>query len=365
MKQIKRPIYLKKLIDSKNNGEIKIITGIRRCGKSYLLFNIFNKYLIDNGVKEKNIIKKVFCKIFDKIKEKNMVKKQIQKCNSDIIISTNLKYNNFINKYCKENTVKIFWEHTDPENNKKYINKAPLLLDFELEQVLKEYKNDFSPTDKLKLIKKIMPLVEEIPNNIIQNEYIRLVADRINVDEQSLIREVNRSKTYIPVINKEFSQIVTKTSNICEKAQKNLLSLFLITGSNSDINNLIEITRNVKFTDENLKNIYLTIDKLSYQLNNKVENLIQALYKEFAEDNELKEIITDLIYIADSFKNLSEKDFKTVVHENIAKIQQYQADCEKRELVSKYKNLNDDDIESMQFQMQLREKIRNKQTIGE
>ena len=39
-----------------NNGMIKIITGIRRCGKSYLLFEIFYNYLIENGVDDSHII---------------------------------------------------------------------------------------------------------------------------------------------------------------------------------------------------------------------------------------------------------------------------------------------------------------------
>ena len=53
---IKREHYLKKLIDRKDNGLIKVITGIRRCGKSYLLFNLFYDYLISIGVKTENII---------------------------------------------------------------------------------------------------------------------------------------------------------------------------------------------------------------------------------------------------------------------------------------------------------------------
>jgi len=57
MKQIERPIYLRKLINAKDNGSVKIITGIRRCGKSYLLFNIYNDYLINNGINKENIIK--------------------------------------------------------------------------------------------------------------------------------------------------------------------------------------------------------------------------------------------------------------------------------------------------------------------
>ena len=54
--EIKRDIYLNRLIKRKNNGLIKVITGIRRCGKSYLLFKLFYDYLINLGVPEDNII---------------------------------------------------------------------------------------------------------------------------------------------------------------------------------------------------------------------------------------------------------------------------------------------------------------------
>lgn len=57
MKEIKRDMYLNKLIDKKGNGLIKIITGIRRCGKSYLLDPLFKSHLIETGVKKDHIIK--------------------------------------------------------------------------------------------------------------------------------------------------------------------------------------------------------------------------------------------------------------------------------------------------------------------
>ena len=55
--EIKRDYYLKQLIDGLDNGLVKIVTGIRRCGKSYLLDPIFKNYLIEQGVKEDHIIK--------------------------------------------------------------------------------------------------------------------------------------------------------------------------------------------------------------------------------------------------------------------------------------------------------------------
>lgn len=58
--EIKRDFYLKKLISRRNNGLIKVITGIRRCGKSYLLNTIFHNYLLENGVDENHIIRFAF-----------------------------------------------------------------------------------------------------------------------------------------------------------------------------------------------------------------------------------------------------------------------------------------------------------------
>ena len=54
--EIKRDYYLQELIDRIDNRIIKIITGIRRCGKSYLLNKIFRDYLINNGIDEEHII---------------------------------------------------------------------------------------------------------------------------------------------------------------------------------------------------------------------------------------------------------------------------------------------------------------------
>lgn len=58
--EISRDVYLNRLVVRKHNGFIKVITGIRRCGKSYLMNKIFYKHLLDEGVKKENIIKFAF-----------------------------------------------------------------------------------------------------------------------------------------------------------------------------------------------------------------------------------------------------------------------------------------------------------------
>ena len=54
--EIKRDLYLQKLIDRQWNGMVKIITGIRRGGKSYLLRTLFRNYLLSQGVNDARII---------------------------------------------------------------------------------------------------------------------------------------------------------------------------------------------------------------------------------------------------------------------------------------------------------------------
>ena len=58
--EIKRDFYLDKLIAKKANGFIKVITGLRRCGKSYLVFTQFRNHLIDTGIKKDHIIEVAF-----------------------------------------------------------------------------------------------------------------------------------------------------------------------------------------------------------------------------------------------------------------------------------------------------------------
>ena len=69
-KEIRRDYYLEQLIKRKSNGFIKIVTGIRRCGKSYLLRTLFKKHLIESGMDESHIVEMAF-DLFDYIEFRN------------------------------------------------------------------------------------------------------------------------------------------------------------------------------------------------------------------------------------------------------------------------------------------------------
>ena len=57
---IQRDTYLNKLIERQNNGMVKVITGIRRCGKSFLLFKLYKEYLLNSGINADHVIEIAF-----------------------------------------------------------------------------------------------------------------------------------------------------------------------------------------------------------------------------------------------------------------------------------------------------------------
>ena len=250
------------------------------------------------------------------------------------------------------------------------LEQAPLLVDFQIESILKTYQKGMSPTEKSSIVKELMPYLAEINNNIVRGEYVKIVANRLDINEGGMHNELKKylnngfSDTYSPkpAVKKQLAPIVKKSLNISEKAQKNLLSMYLVNESTYSIQTLSNILKDVDFTNETLIIVKNTIDKLVQRINN-VKELTETLYTEFAEDYEVKDIITDLIYLSDSFKDLSEKDFKTAINENIETINAFKEKEVKSHLRSQYKEVNDDDIKAIEKQIQLKELLKNKNKL--
>ena len=245
-----------------------------------------------------------------------------------------------------------------------YVENAPLLLDYQLGKALSSFGKNLSPDEKLDAVNKILPILSEIKNDIILNEYIKIISSRINVEENALKKQLKIVTTSAiqPIQQKKTN--IKKRINPSQKAQKNLLSMYLTSVDENDIRTLNEKITNVEFDDEKLRYIKNTIDKLVNTVNNELD-LTNSLYITFAEDNEFKDIITDLIYISDSFKNLSRTDFCAVIDENIQTIKKNELMSEVKELRKKCKNAEDNDIEAIRYQMMLKEKIESKYKEGQ
>ncbi len=243
------------------------------------------------------------------------------------------------------------------ESYKEYMAHAPLLLDFQLNNIMKEKPK--TPIEKTKTVKEIIPLLKEIRNEIVQSEYIRMIANTLNIDENALMREVKKAQSFEAEKNTNIEKIVKKNIPISEKAQKNLLSVFLVTDNHFSFDEIKKMIGDTAFTDETLINVKTTIDKLTCTVNN-VKELVEQLYTAFAENQEVQRIITDLITTSETFQNLDDKDFATAIRENINKINECQKQKEQEQIRNLYKSANDNDTEALKIQMQLRDKINNR-----
>ena len=243
------------------------------------------------------------------------------------------------------------------ESYKEYMNHAPLLLDFQLNAILKE--KPATPVEKTKTVKEIIPILIEIQNKIIQAEYVKMIADTLQIDENALLSELKSVQMSEELKKPDVERIVKKNIPISEKAQKNLLSVFLVTDNHFSFEQIRQMVDSTEFTDETLINVKSTIDKLTCTVNN-VKELIEKLYTAYADDPDIIKLITDLISISETFQNLDDDDFVTAIRENISKIKECQTKKEQEKIRNLYKSANDNDTEALKIQMQLRDKINNR-----
>ena len=247
------------------------------------------------------------------------------------------------------------------ETFKDIVKQAPLLIDYQINSFLKDKHKYKTPQEKTRYIKSFIPVLMEINNEIIRSEYVKMVADAIGINENSLETEIRKLKFgsgFESNTETDIKKIVTKSLTISEKVQKNLLSVFFVPDSHFTFARINEMIDNSYFTNETLINVKSTIDKLILTVNN-VKELIEQLYTEYIEKPEMQKVLTDLISISETFTNLKPEDFECAIRENIARIKRCQWEEEKEKLRKMYKNADEDETEALKFQMQLRDKINN------
>ena len=241
----------------------------------------------------------------------------------------------------------------------EHAKNAPLLIDFLLNNTLKN-KNDIkTPQEKSELVSQLIDILKDVNNKIIQSEYVKMVSEIIHVDEKALLKELSKANANI---NYHFtvqdnSGNVTKSSQLELKAQKNLLSVFLSVDSPLNYFRINELLPENIIRDEKLIIVKNTIDKLSCTVNN-VRELTKELYTQFIEDDNLTQILTDLIGYSEAFNGLDSEEFTNTIRENISRLNRLYKEKENKELREKYKEVNNDEIEALKLQMQLRDKLK-------
>lgn len=240
---------------------------------------------------------------------------------------------------------------------KMYMQNAPLFIDFQLNNILQEKDKCSTPQEKAQFIKQLIPVLSEIKNKIIRSEYIDMVAQTLTVDPDAIRSEIrNFERANLPQVERIVKN-VTKNETVLKKAQKNLLSVFLASGNVLSYQQLNELLPENIIQDETLIIVKNTIDKLACTINN-VKELVKNLYTEFIEDDNLTHILTDIVELSESFNGLEADELENAVKENIARLKRCYQEKEAEIIRRQYKQVNDNDIEALKLQMQLRDKIK-------
>ena len=241
----------------------------------------------------------------------------------------------------------------------EYAKNAPLLIDFLLNNTLKNRSEAKTPQEKAELVNQIIEILKDVNNKIIQSEYVKMVSGILDVDEKALLKELSKAN-----IDNDYrfrvqdsGTNVTNSSQFEVKAQKNLLSVFLTTDSPLNYMRINEMLPENIIRDEKLIIVKNTIDKISCTINN-VRELTKELYTKFIEDDSLTQILTDLIGYSEAFSGLSAEEFEQAVKENVSRLERCYRETEAKKIREKYKQVNDNDIEALQIQMQLRNKLK-------
>ena len=242
---------------------------------------------------------------------------------------------------------------------KEYIKNAPLLIDFLLNNILREKNSAQTPQEKAELVEKIIEILKDVNNKIIQSEYVKMVSTVLEIDEEAILKELARHERQGALIERNLNtkKVVTNSSQFEIKAQKNLLSVFLANDSSLTFNQINEMLPENIIQDETLIIVKNTIDKLACTINN-VKELTKSLFTEFIEDENLTQIITDLVELSEAFNGLEPDEFESAVRENIIRLKRCYQEKEAEKLRQQYKQVNNDEIEALKIQMQLRDKIK-------
>ena len=240
---------------------------------------------------------------------------------------------------------------------KKVVNQAPLLIDYQINRIMKSKEKIETPQEKSKVTQDLIPILSDIRNSIIRNEYIKLVSEKLMIDEESLNIEVKKSLQ--KVIKKEKISNQGKRQNLEENhisAQKNLLSLYFLNSEKLSplcINNYLE---EVNFTEENISLIKNEISKSLKEITDP-EKLSNELFTKLAENEEAKKILVDVICLVDEKKGMNTSSLEQYIKDHIAFLRRCVLSEQQNKLKTQYYASNKDDISSLEQQQLVKELI--------
>ncbi len=242
----------------------------------------------------------------------------------------------------------------------KKIEHAPLLLDYQLNQIYKEIKGKITPQEKSSLVIQIADILSEIKNPVISDDYIKVASFKLGVSEEILKAQVkNKQQDEFLILKVEnelplnINKIIQKdTQNQLELMEENLIKLGFSANDYEKQSYFREKIKNIKLNNEANSRVLQSIDKKIDEVNN-VDELAKKVFFEFYSEQEIQKKISDNIFSSHEFDNLTQENYKKAIDETLTRLNKLKHQYKKDEL----KRLLKDDSLSQEEKEKLSAKI--------
>ena len=226
-----------------------------------------------------------------------------------------------------------------------HIKNAPLFLDYRLNKALEELKNDATPQQKSITVQQIADILSEIQNPVILSEYIKNISFKINLDEEILKTQIEKSK-YKNESFEEFEVATPKTQpkypskdlntryNLMEN---NLIKLAFVANTPEKKNFYIHAISTYKAHSEANCAIIAAIDKALGEINN-IDELAKKVFCEFYNNKDMQKKLSDEIFASAQYENLDYENYIQAVNEIFERLNSISEKLRNYELKQKIKD---------------------------
>ncbi len=228
---------------------------------------------------------------------------------------------------------------------KNHIKNAPLFLDYRLNKALEELKNDATPQQKSITVQQIADILSEIQNPVILSEYIKNISFKINLDEEILKTQIEKSKYK----NKSFEEFEVATPKTQPKypskdlntrynlMENNLIKLAFVANTPEKKNFYIHAISTYKAHSEANCAIIAAIDKALGEINN-IDELAKKVFCEFYNNKDMQKKLSDEIFASAQYENLDYENYIQAVNEIFERLNSISEKLRNYELKQKIKD---------------------------
>lgn len=248
----------------------------------------------------------------------------------------------------------------------KKVESAPLLLDYQLNQVYSEITGKLTPQEKSQFVLHITDILYQIKNPVILDDYIKVASFKLEVAESILKDQIlNKQNEEFGVLKVEddnllnHKKLINKDSiSQLESMEENLIKLAFAANDLTKLNFFKERLKDYNSSDSDNFRILESIDKNFDKVNN-VDELAKKLFLEFYNEQQVQKKISDNIFSSQVFNNLSLEDYQKAVDETFLRLNKLKKQNRKEELKRMLKDESLSAEEKLKISTQIFQELKN------